>query len=155
MATIIYTVTDTGMGIKKESIPHLFTAFKRVDEEKNRYIEGTGLGLSIVKQLVDMMGGRITVNSVYTKGSTFIIEIPQRILSNETIGELGMENSHRMKIREEYEHSFEAPEAHVLVVDDTAANVLVVTKLLRDTKVQIDTAGSGAEALEKTLETSY
>ncbi|MEE3468154.1 MAG: DegV family protein [Eubacterium sp.] len=155
MATIIYTVTDTGMGIKKESIPHLFTAFKRVDEEKNRYIEGTGLGLSIVKQLVDMMGGRITVNSVYTKGSTFIIEIPQRVLSDTPIGALDTENSHRMRIREEYEHSFEAPEARVLVVDDTAANVLVVTKLLRDTKVQIDTAGSGAEALEKTLENTY
>ena len=66
------------MGIKKESIPYLFTAFKRVDETENRYIEGTGLGLSIVKQLVDVMGGKITVNSVYTKGSTFVVEIPQK-----------------------------------------------------------------------------
>ena len=61
-ARIVYSVTDTGMGIRKENIPHLFSAFKRVDEEKNRYIEGTGLGLSIVKQLVDLMGGDITVN---------------------------------------------------------------------------------------------
>ena len=155
MVKMIYTVEDTGMGIKKESIPYLFTAFKRVDEEKNRYIEGTGLGLSIVKQLVEMMDGTIRVNSVYTKGSTFIIEIPQQIVNEAPIGEMDVEASHRVHMREEYKQSFEAPEAHVLVVDDTAENVLVVTKLLRDTKVQIDTAGSGPEALEKTLDKEY
>ncbi|MBQ7677941.1 MAG: fatty acid-binding protein DegV, partial [Lachnospiraceae bacterium] len=63
-------VTDTGSGIKKEALPYLFDAFKRVDEEKNRNIEGTGLGLSIVKQLVELMDGEITVDSVYTQGST-------------------------------------------------------------------------------------
>ena len=152
---MIYTVEDTGMGIKKESIPYLFTAFKRVDEEKNRYIEGTGLGLSIVKQLVDLMGGTIRVNSVYTKGSTFIIELPQQVVNEKPIGEMDVDASHRIHMREEYQQSFEAPEARVLVVDDTAENVLVVTKLLRDTKVQIDTAGSGEEALEKTLEKEY
>ena len=61
---------------KKESIPFLFSAFKRVDEAKNRYIEGTGLGLSIVEQLVQLMDGEIEVNSVYTKGSTFVITLP-------------------------------------------------------------------------------
>lgn len=154
-ANVIYTVSDTGMGIKKESIPYLFDAFKRVDEEKNRYIEGTGLGLSIVKQFVELMGGKITVNSVYTKGSTFIIEIPQQIANEEGIGELDMERRHGLNNREDYHQSFEAPEARILVVDDTAANLLVVKKLLRDTKVQIDIAGSGKEALEKTLESMY
>ena len=75
---IAYSVADTGIGIKKESIPYLFSAFKRVDEEKNRYIEGSGLGLSIVKQLVTLMGGDIEVNSVYTKGSTFVVMLPQK-----------------------------------------------------------------------------
>ena len=64
-----YSVEDTGLGVKKENIPYIFNAFKRVDEEKNRHIEGTGLGLSIVHQLVELMGGEISVNSVYTKGS--------------------------------------------------------------------------------------
>lgn len=63
-----YSVADTGLGVKKENIPYLFNAFKRVDEEKNRHIEGTGLGLNIVRQLVELMGGEISVNSVYTKG---------------------------------------------------------------------------------------
>ena len=82
---MIYMVSDTGIGIKSEDIPYLFSAFKRVDETTTKHIEGTGLGLSIVKQLVDIMGGKITVNSVYKKGSTFIIEIPQRIESDGSV----------------------------------------------------------------------
>lgn len=152
---VVYSVSDTGMGIKKESMPYLFTAFKRVDEEKNRYIEGTGLGLSIVKQFVDLMGGKITVNSVYKKGSTFMIEIPQKVISDEVIGDVDLERRHQMNRVSDYHQTFEAPNAKVLVVDDTAANLLVVEKLLRSTKVQLTTAESGAEALQKTLETPF
>lgn len=152
---VVYSVSDTGMGIKKESMPYLFTAFKRVDEEKNRYIEGTGLGLSIVKQFVDLMGGKITVNSVYKKGSTFMIEIPQKVISDEVIGDVDLERRHQMNRVSDYHQTFEAPNAKVLVVDDTAANLLVVEKLLRSTKVQLTTAESGAEALQKTLETAF
>ena len=83
---MIYMVSDTGIGIKSEDIPYLFSAFKRVDETSTKHIEGTGLGLSIVKQLVDIMGGKITVNSVYKKGSTFMIEIPQRIEREDSVG---------------------------------------------------------------------
>ena len=153
---VSYSVSDTGMGIKKESIPHLFTAFKRVDEGKNRYIEGTGLGLSIVKNLIELMGGKITVNSIYTKGSTFVISIPQKIVNEEPVGELDIEHHHG-KAHEEYEYveSFEAPEARVLVVDDTIANLMVVEKLLKETKVKVDTAESGAEALKKTVDKHY
>ncbi|MCR4644148.1 MAG: DegV family EDD domain-containing protein [Oscillospiraceae bacterium] len=152
---ILYTVTDTGIGIKKENIPYLFTAFKRVDEEKNRHIEGTGLGLSIVKQFVDLMGGEITVNSVYTKGTTFIIDLPQEVITERQIGKLDLEARHNAAHYAKYRKQFEAPDARILVVDDNASNLLVVTKLLRDTKVKIDTASSGAEALQKTLNTAY
>ena len=154
-AQISYSVTDTGMGIRKESIPHLFGAFKRVDEEKNRYIEGTGLGLSIVKQLVELMGGEIAVNSVYTKGSTFVVTLPQEILGDEEIGELNLEARHEMNVREHYKQSFEAPKAHILIVDDNETNLMVAKKLLRDTKVQIETVTSGAQCLRKTLQNRY
>ncbi len=154
-AMITYSVTDTGMGIKKESIPFLFSAFKRVDEEKNRYIEGTGLGLSIVKQLVELMGGEIAVNSVYMKGSTFVITLPQEIVGGAQIGELDLEAKHALNARQQYKQSFEAPNAHVLIVDDNDANLMVEEKLLRDTKVQIDTAASGVECLKKTLQMQY
>ena len=151
---IIYTVADTGIGIKKESIPFLFTAFRRVDEDRNRHIEGTGLGLSIVKQLVDLMGGSITVNSVYTMGSTFIIEIPQRAASAELLGTLDLETRQKSSLTA-YRARFEAPEANVLVVDDNTSNLLVASKLLRATKVRLDTASSGEEALRMTLEKPY
>ena len=152
---IVYSVTDTGIGIKKESIPHLFSAFKRVDENNTRYIEGTGLGLSIVKELTDLMDGRITVNSVYTKGSTFMIEIPQKVMNEKAIGELDMERRHVLNAKAQYKQKFEAPEARLLVVDDNESNLLVVTKLLRATGIKIDTAMSGEEALELTLNDKY
>lgn len=154
-AQISYSVTDTGMGIKKENIPFLFSAFKRVDEEKNRYIEGTGLGLSIVKQLVELMDGEIAVNSVYTKGSTFVITLPQEIAGEAQIGELNLEARHALNVRQHYKQSFEAPRAHILIVDDNDTNLMVAEKLLRDTKVNIDTASGGAECLRKTLHKRY
>ncbi len=153
--SVIYSVSDTGIGIKKEDIPYLFTAFRRADETTNRHIEGTGLGLSIVKQLTDLMGGNITVNSVYTKGTTFNIEIPQQVVNDIGIGTIDVGQNHGFNKKINYKQSFEAPDAHILVVDDNASNLLVVNKLLRETKVKIDTATSGSEALKKTLANDY
>ena len=155
VCNMVYMVSDTGIGIKTEDIPYLFSAFKRVDEDTNRHIEGTGLGLSIVKQLVDLMGGKITVNSVYKKGSTFIIEIPQRVESEGSVGAYEFSKSDGSGRKREYIPKFEAPQARILVVDDNEANLMVVSKLLRDTKVRIDTVTSGAEALRNTLNIRY
>ena len=101
------------------------------------------------------MGGSIKVNSLYNKGSTFIIEIPQKIVNDADMGELDVKKLRSSSGSAAYHQSFEAPEANVLVVDDTPTNLLVVSKLLRDTKVRLDTAGSGAEALQKTLDKEY
>ncbi len=152
---MIYMVSDTGIGIKSEDIPYLFSAFKRVDETTTKHIEGTGLGLSIVKQLVDLMGGKITVNSVYKKGSTFMIEIPQRIEREDSVGNYDFAKAGSAGRKKEYLPKFEAPEARILVVDDNEANLMVVSKLLRDTKIRIDTATSGNDALRKTLNIKY
>ncbi len=154
-AQISFSVADTGMGIKKESIPYLFTAFKRVEEEENRYIEGTGLGLSIVKQLVDLMDGEIEVNSVYRKGSTFVVTLPQKIVGEEKIGELALEARHALNTREHYKQLFEAPKAHILIVDDNETNLMVAKKLLRNTQVNVDAVTSGAECLKRTLRKRY
>lgn len=151
---VTYSVEDTGMGIRKESIPHLFDAFRREDESKNKYIEGTGLGLSIVKQLVDLLGGEISVNSIYTKGSTFVVTLEQEIADERAIGKYEP-GKYSHGGREIYHQSFEAPKAKVLIVDDNTANLLVATKLLRDTKVQTFTAESGEEALKLTAEDRY
>ncbi len=150
-----YSVEDTGQGVKKENIPYIFNAFRRVDEEKNRYIEGTGLGLSIVQQLVDMMGGEISVNSVYTKGSKFIVRLDQDIVDGQELGTFTLASRAKSHQGEQYHQSFEAPEAHVLVVDDNDMNLMVVSKLLSSTKIQIDTAKSGAECLRLTQDHHY
>ena len=151
---LLISVSDTGMGIKKEVIPYLFDAFKRVDEEKNRYIEGTGLGLSIVKQLVELMGGNITVNSVYGEGSTFTVTVKQGVSDKTLIGELNIQSQQVAK-RSQYESSFKAPEAKILIVDDNEMNLEVEKKLLTDTGLTIDTVLSGRAALEMTLKTRY
>ncbi len=153
-ALLLISVTDTGMGIRKEVIPYLFDAFKRVDEEKNRYIEGTGLGLSIVKQLVELMGGTITVNSVYGEGTTFTVTLKQGISDKTRIGELNIQNQQLAK-RSRYESSFKAPEAKILIVDDNEMNLEVEKKLLLDTELTIDTVMSGRAALEMTVKKRY
>ena len=150
-----YSVEDTGQGVKKENIPHIFNAFRRVDEEKNRFIEGTGLGLSIVQQLVELMGGEISVNSVYTKGSTFIVTLDQDIVDERDLGTFTLASRVRAHSGETYRQSFEAPDAHILVVDDNDMNLMVVTKLLAETRIQIDTASSGAECLRLTQTHHY
>ena len=149
------TVADTGIGIKKESLEDLFSSFRRVDQERNRKIEGTGLGLSISKQLIEMMGGEITVDSIYTKGSTFTVTVEQQVVNPMPVGTMDFMVKRKLYEREKYKQSFEAPEAKVLIVDDNEMNLMVACKLLRSTKVQIDTAKSGKECLEKTNSKFY
>ena len=148
-------VTDSGMGIKADALPHLFDTFQRQDEEKNRYIEGTGLGLSIVKQLVELMGGEIKVDSVYTQGSTFLVEIKQGISSKETVGDINIFSAGGLSGDERFEHSFHSPDGRVLIVDDNEMNLAVESKLLDGTELTVDLAESGTVALSKTLKTSY
>ncbi|MBQ8945819.1 MAG: DegV family EDD domain-containing protein [Lachnospiraceae bacterium] len=148
------SVSDTGMGIKKEAIPFLFDAFKRVDQEKNRMIEGTGLGLSIVKQIIELMGGNITVSSVYGEGSTFTAVIRQGVSDHSEIGELNIHNQQVVRTST-YESSFTAPEAAILIVDDNEMNLEVESRLLIDTEMVIDKAAGGKEALDMSLKRHY
>lgn len=149
------TVKDTGIGIKQEDIGAIFNSYNRVDERENRHIEGTGLGLSITKKLVDAMKGKITVESVYGKGSTFKIVIPQKVISNEPIGDLDEAIRKYTLQNVTYKELFHAPEAKVLVVDDNKMNISVFVGLLKNTQIQIDTAGGGDEAYEKARLNKY
>lgn len=149
------SVADTGIGIRKEDIPHLYETFSRVDEKSNLRIEGTGLGLAIAKQLLDLMGGEITVDSIYTKGTVFTIELKQEIVDETPIGSEGFTSSTIMESEAGYQKLFEAPATRVLLVDDNELNVMVAQKLLEATKVEIDVATSGEECLEKTRQRLY
>ncbi|MCR5700516.1 MAG: DegV family EDD domain-containing protein [Lachnospiraceae bacterium] len=152
---LMFSVIDTGMGIKQDAIPYLFDAFQRVDEEKNARIEGTGLGLSIVKQLVDLMGGRVTVNSVYGQGSTFTVTLRQKVTNSDAVGNINITELSKNERTGVYEAGFTAPEARILIVDDDEMNLEVERKLLNGTEISIDTVKSGEEALVKTLTEHY
>ena len=147
---LLFSVIDTGMGIKQDVIPYLFDAFARMDEERNAKIEGTGLGLSIVKQLVELMEGKITVNSTYTEGSTFIVSLKQKVTRREPVGEISIDNYEKSETRGRYLPGFTAPEARILIVDDNEMNLEVEKKLLDGTEIVVDTALSGIEALSMT-----
>lgn len=146
-------VSDTGIGIAEENLPQLFTQFQRFDLQRNRNIEGTGLGLSIVKRLCDLMSGTITARSVLGSGRTFTVELPQKVVDSTPCG--GVNLNYSAGAEHEYHHSFEAPEARILAVDDLPVNLLVIANLLKETRIKIDTAGSGRECLDKCSQQKY
>ena len=146
-------VSDTGIGIAEENLPQLFTQFQRFDLQRNRNIEGTGLGLSIFKRLCDLMSGTITARSVLGSGSTFTVELPQKVVDSTPCG--GVNLNYSAGAEHEYHHSFEAPEAKILAVDDLPVNLLVIANLLKETRIKIDTAGSGRECLDKCSQQKY
>jgi len=154
--TLVLSVKDSGMGIKKEDLQRLFDSFQRLELEKNRYIEGTGLGLNITKQLTDLMNGTITVESEYGKGSCFIVRIPQEIIDTVTIEE--QENTPKKsgdKKAAANEKELHIPDAKILVVDDTNMNLALMKALLKRTGAQLDTAAGGEECFAKTKENKY
>lgn len=152
--TLDITVSDTGMGIRKEDIPVLFDSFSRVDEKKNKGIEGTGLGLAITKRLVDMMNGSIDVESVYGEGTTFEVKIPQKIVNKVSIGSVNRQNS-SIEVQKSASEHIDASNLDILVVDDTKLNLTVVKGLLKPTNAKVDMCTSGEKCLEMIVEKHY
>ncbi len=140
------SVKDTGIGIKSEDLEKLFAPFERIDEKRNLTVEGTGLGMSIVRSLLFQMGSSLDVKSTYGRGSNFSFELVQEVLEWKEIGDVDIMSS-ELKPQKKYHESFRAPNAKVLVVDDTTTNHMVMKGLLKNTRVKIDTADSGSEAL--------
>ncbi|SKC07875.1 Signal transduction histidine kinase [Lachnospiraceae bacterium] len=152
---LIVSVKDTGIGIKKEDMNHLFNAFQRVDESRNRNIEGTGLGLEITRGLLKLMESDLKVKSEYGVGSEFYFTLRQGVVKWEPIGDYMMAYEKALLAKEKYHEKFTAPDARVLVVDDTPMNLTVFTGLLKSTRVHIDEAESGQECLEFTQAHKY
>ncbi len=149
------TVTDTGAGIKKEDLENLFSPFVRIDEEKNRNIEGTGLGISITKRLLELMGSSLNVESEFGRGSVFSFSVRQEVLNWDATGGQDEKYDSEDRNKHEYKELFHAPDARILIVDDIKMNLTVITKLLRKTQMQIDTARSGPEAILMADKTDY
>lgn len=149
------SVSDTGIGIKEEDLYMLFDPFTRLDMRRNKSIEGTGLGLSITKRLLEMMGGNLTVESVYGKGSTFSFVIPQKVVDKKPLGDYKVAADNG-ETHDAFERkAFVAPNAQILAVDDTRVNITVVKGLLKRLKIQFDSALSGQECLNKVRDKHY
>ncbi|MEG0407959.1 MAG: ATP-binding protein [Bacilli bacterium] len=144
ISNITISCQDTGRGIKTDYINKLFNRFERLDIEKNTTTEGTGLGLAITKSLVDMMGGKINVNSQFGKGSIFIVEITQKISKKERpINETSTVIT--SNINNNYENK------KILIVDDNLLNIKVAKRALSTFNFEIDEATDGLKCLEKVI----
>jgi signal transduction histidine kinase/CheY-like chemotaxis protein len=142
-----FSVEDTGRGIREDNLEQIFSEYRRFDEEMDRDIEGTGLGLSITKKLAELMGGFITVRSVYRQGSVFTVMIRQRIIDSASMGRVDI-----LDASDQGEPKgivcFQKPGAHILVVDDMATNLKVVQALLRPYEFKVSCVTSGRQAVE-------
>lgn len=140
---LIISVIDTGKGIKAEDINKLFTKFERLDVERNTTTEGTGLGLAITKQLVEMMNGKINVQSTYGEGSIFVVQLPQKISRQEEMTPTEMINTRLVLERLKGEYS----NKRILIVDDNKLNIKVAKKALAGFGFIIDEAMNGQDAI--------
>jgi signal transduction histidine kinase/CheY-like chemotaxis protein/HPt (histidine-containing phosphotransfer) domain-containing protein len=151
-------VTDTGRGIREEDMAALINPYTRLDEQQNLNIEGTGLGISICLQLLKLMNSELKVDSVYGQGSCFyfdlLLEVRDWSPISDFSGTIKQQAAERVS-RDVYRVSFNAPQAKVLAVDDIPINLTVFTSLLKETKMQIDTALSGIDCLAKAAQTKY
>ena len=158
MTNLIITCQDTGRGIKAEYINKLFTKFERLDIEKNTTAEGTGLGLAITKKLVELMGGKINVESRFGQGSIFMVNIPQKIskisapMTEKEIMDTASNLFGRKEnnLQEETNISFEKYKGKkILVVDDNKLNIKVARRALQNFEFEIDEAEDGQVCLDK------
>lgn len=148
--TLTFKVIDTGIGIKKTDYDKLFKKFERLDQEQGN-IQGTGLGLTITKKLVDMLGGKISFESVYQKGTTFTVIIEQEIVDKEKISNIA-DYKFKKKTVSEY---FDGSKYEILLVDDNALNLKVAEKLLKKYNLKVTSVSSGLECINYTKNKKY
>ncbi|MGN0670396.1 MAG: response regulator, partial [Oscillospiraceae bacterium] len=139
-------VTDTGIGLRDEDIARITSAFQRVDKKRNQHIQGLGLGLTIVTKLLAMMGSKLFITSEYGKGTSIKFRLMQGIVDPSPLG--NVDNLTCIPEKGSLRAGFTAPDARLLAVDDNSMNLELYRGSLKDTKIQIDTAVNGVEALE-------
>lgn len=143
---LIISVEDSGIGIQKDKIDKLFTKFERFDIEKNITIEGTGLGLAITKKLVELMNGKIVVQSIYGQGSKFTVALDQQIVITPTIS-----TGETISKEDPIDLSLLA-DKKVLIVDDNKINLKVASRLLKDYNIKTVESDSGFECINRILQ---
>ena len=150
-----FAVKDTGIGIREKDIAKLFGAFQRMDTVTRGKKDSTGLGLAITKRLVSMMGSELQVESTFGKGSAFSFRIVQKVVDAAPLGDFEKKYNESLHSVRNYKQKFIAPMGRVLIVDDNAMNLAVAQGLLKETRLQVDVAGSGEECLELLKRKTY
>ena len=143
---LILSVEDSGIGIQKDKIDKLFTKFERFDIEKNITIEGTGLGLAITKKLVELMNGKIVVQSIYGKGSKFTVALDQKIVLTPTV------SIPEVAPQEDPIDLSLLANKKVLIVDDNKINLKVASRLLKDYNLKTVESDSGFDCVNRILQ---
>ena len=150
---LIYSVEDTGQGIRKEDLPKLFIKYNQLNVQANHHKEGTGLGLSIAKSIIELMGGSIGVESEFGVGSKFYFELPQEVINAKPAGRLE-DYSYEEQMNNQ-QHLFRAPNARILIVDDNEINLIVAENLLSILELQIDTADTYSKVMSHINKDKY
>ena len=144
--TLWVSIRDTGIGIREEDLERMFESFTRLDTVRNRNIEGTGLGMAIVTKLLDLMGSKLSLKSVYGEGSEFYFELKQSVADPMPIGNALEKKLSRIGVnKKQYKHY---TGASVLVTDDNDMNLKVAANLLKLFDIEPDLAHSGEETIE-------
>ncbi len=146
---LTFDVIDTGIGIKEEDKEYVFMKYSRSSNLKQIVeIEGTGLGLRLVVELVDLMDGKIEMDSIFGVGSRFTVNIPLKVIDSTAVGKIELGSKDYDEYVKKISSKFKAPEAKVLIVDDLEDNLNIAKLLLKETEVVVDTASSGTEAID-------
>lgn len=151
--TLNIHVSDTESGSEQKSFPSFYEKFQQMEEDDGDACNG--LGISIVQQLLELMDSKLEVAGESGVCSDYSFKIPQKVVSWEPIGNYSDAYKQTVKETKRYVESFHAPDAHILIVDDTALNLTVACSLLKQTKINIDTAESGKRTLEMATQKKY
>ena len=152
-AQYLFSVRDTGIGLTKDELCRLFSAFTQADASVTRKYGGTGLGLAISKNLVKILGGDIWAESEPGKGTTFSFTAVFGV-SNEDDFSVALPNSGSIVSAEDADFS-KKPSGRILVVEDNEINQMIAEEFLKTGGYAVELASNGQEALQKITDTEY
>lgn len=148
-----FEIEDTGIGLKEDQIEKVFRPFKQADTHTSRQYGGTGLGLSLSKQITELLGGSLTAESTYGKGSTFIVTL--QLSSDDNASLIHSDSELRTEIENNNKPIIPTLEGRILVIDDNDLIQLLVHRFLSKTGAKVDRADNGETGVSMAIRNTY